>query len=71
MFKTPTLVIHGELDYRVPVTQGMELFTALQRRGVPSKFLYYPDEGHWVLKPRNSRLWNQTVMGWFDQHLKK
>jgi dipeptidyl aminopeptidase/acylaminoacyl peptidase len=70
-FKTPTLVIHGELDYRVPVTQGFELFTALQRRGVPSKFLYYPDEGHWVLKPRNSRLWNQTVMAWFDQYLKK
>jgi dipeptidyl aminopeptidase/acylaminoacyl peptidase len=70
-FKTPTLVIHGELDYRVPVTQGMELFTALQRRGVPSKFLYYPDEGHWVLKPRNARLWNATVLGWFDWHLKK
>jgi dipeptidyl aminopeptidase/acylaminoacyl peptidase len=70
-FKTPTLVIHGELDYRVPVTQGFELFSALQRRGVPSKFLYYPDEGHWVLKPKNSRLWNETVMGWFDQWLKK
>jgi dipeptidyl aminopeptidase/acylaminoacyl peptidase len=69
-FKTPTLVIHGELDYRVPVTQGFELFTALQRQGVPSKFLYYPDEGHWVLKPRNGRLWNQTVMEWFDRWLK-
>jgi dipeptidyl aminopeptidase/acylaminoacyl peptidase len=69
-FKTPTLVIHGELDYRVPVTQGFELFTALQRQGVPSKFLYYPDEGHWVLKPRNSRLWNETVMGWFDRFLR-
>jgi dipeptidyl aminopeptidase/acylaminoacyl peptidase len=70
-FKTPTLVIHGELDYRVPVTQGFELFTALQRRGVPSRFLYYPDEGHWVLKPRNARLWNQTVMDWFDRWLRQ
>jgi dipeptidyl aminopeptidase/acylaminoacyl peptidase len=68
-FRTPTLVVHGALDYRVPVTQGFELFTALQRRGVPSKFLYYPDEGHWVLKPRNSRLWNETVLGWFDRWL--
>jgi len=70
-FKTPTLVVHGELDYRVPVTQGMELFTALQRRGVPSRFLYFPDEGHWVLKPQNSRLWYQTVTGWLDGFLKK
>jgi dipeptidyl aminopeptidase/acylaminoacyl peptidase len=69
-FKTPTLVIHGELDYRVPVTQGYELFTALQRQGVPSRFLYFPDEGHWVLKPRNSRLWNKTVLDWFDSRLK-
>jgi dipeptidyl aminopeptidase/acylaminoacyl peptidase len=69
-FKTPTLVVHGELDYRVPVSQGMELFTALQRRGVPSRFLYFPDEGHWVLKPQNSRLWYQTVTGWLDQFLK-
>ena len=69
-FKTPTLVIHSELDYRVPVGQGFELFTALQRRGVPSKLLYFPDEGHWVLKPRNSRLWYATVIGWFDQYLK-
>ena len=69
-FKTPTLVIHGELDYRVPVAQGLELFTALQRQGIPSRFLYYPDEGHWILKPRNSRLWNATVMEWFDRFLK-
>jgi dipeptidyl aminopeptidase/acylaminoacyl peptidase len=69
-FKTPTLVIHGELDYRVPIDQGLQLFTALQRRGVPSKLLYFPDEGHWVLKPRNSRLWHETVIGWFDQYLK-
>jgi dipeptidyl aminopeptidase/acylaminoacyl peptidase len=69
-FKTPTLVVHGELDYRVPINQGLELFTALQRRGVPSKLLYFPDEGHWVLKPQNSRLWYQTVNDWFDQWLK-
>jgi dipeptidyl aminopeptidase/acylaminoacyl peptidase len=69
-FKTPTLVIHGELDYRVPVAQGLQLFTTLQRQGVPSRFLYYPDEGHWILKPKNSRLWNATVMDWFDRHLK-
>ena len=69
-FKTPTLVSHGELDFRVPIDQGLQLFTALQRRGVPSKLLYYPDEGHWVLKPQNSKLWYQTVTGWFDQYLK-
>jgi dipeptidyl aminopeptidase/acylaminoacyl peptidase len=69
-FKTPTLVVHSELDYRVPVTQGFELFTALQRRNVPSKMLYFPDEGHWVLKPQNSKLWHATVLGWLDQYLK-
>jgi len=66
-FKTPTLVVHSELDYRVPVTQGMELFTALQRRGVPSEWLYFPDEGHFVLKPQNSKLWYNTVRDWLDR----
>ncbi len=66
-FKTPMLVIHGELDYRLPVTQGFELFTALQLMSVPSKFLYFPDEGHWVLKPQNSRLWHRTVLDWIDR----
>jgi dipeptidyl aminopeptidase/acylaminoacyl peptidase len=70
-FKTPTLVTHGELDFRVPINQGLELFTALQKRGVPSKLLYFPDEGHWVLKPQNSKLWYRTVGDWFDQWLKK
>lgn len=70
-FRTPTLVTHGELDYRVPINQGLELFTALQRRGIPSKLLVYPDEGHWVLKPQNSKLWYATVGDWFDQWLKK
>lgn len=69
-FKTPTLVIHGELDYRVPIGEGLQLFTALQRQGVPSRLLYYPDEGHWILKPQNSELWYRVVIGWFDQWLK-
>lgn len=69
-FRTPTLVTHGELDFRVPVGEGLQLFTALQRRGVPSKLLYFPDEGHWILKPQNSRLWYQTVLDWFDQWVK-
>jgi dipeptidyl aminopeptidase/acylaminoacyl peptidase len=68
-FKTPTLVIHGELDYRVPIGEGLQLFTALQRNKVPSKLLYYPDEGHWVLKPLNSMLWYKTVFDWLDTYL--
>ncbi|KAB2880013.1 S9 family peptidase [bacterium] len=70
-FKTPTLVIHGELDFRVPVMEGINLFQVLQRKGVPSKFLYYPDEGHWILKPQNGQLWYQEVHKWFDQWLAK
>ena len=66
-FKTPTLVIHGQLDYRLDVSEGLQLFTTLQRTGVPSKMLYFPDEGHWVLKPQNSRLWYRTVNDWVDQ----
>jgi len=69
-FKTPTLVVHSELDYRVPIGEGLQLFTALQRRGVPSKLLYFPDEGHWVLKPQNSKLWYQTVRDWLDQYIR-
>ena len=66
-FRTPTLVIHGEQDYRVPVTQGMQLFTALQAQGVPSQFLDFPDEGHWVLKPANSVYWHRTVINWLTE----
>ncbi|CAA9259741.1 MAG: Dipeptidyl aminopeptidases/acylaminoacyl-peptidases [uncultured Chthoniobacterales bacterium] len=66
-FKTPTLVVHGQLDYRLDVSQGFELFTTLQRLKVPSKLLYFPDEGHWVNKPQNSRLWYKTVNEWVDQ----
>jgi dipeptidyl aminopeptidase/acylaminoacyl peptidase len=66
-FHTPTLVIHGELDYRVPVGQGLQLFTALQSRNVPSKLLLFPDENHWVLKPQNSVLWYHTVLDWLNE----
>ncbi len=69
-FKTPTLVVHGQLDYRLDVSEGFQLFTALQMRGVPSKMLYFPDEGHWVLKPQNSQLWYKTVNDWVDQWTK-
>ncbi len=69
-FKTPTLVTHGELDYRVPIGEGFQLFTYLQKQNVPSKLLYFPDEGHWILKPQNSALWYNTVLGWFDRYLK-
>jgi dipeptidyl aminopeptidase/acylaminoacyl peptidase len=70
-FKTPTLVVHGQNDYRLDVSQGFDLFTTLQRLKVPSKMLYFPDEGHWVLKPQNSRLWYKTVNDWVDQWCKK
>jgi dipeptidyl aminopeptidase/acylaminoacyl peptidase len=70
-FKTPTLVVHGQRDYRLDVSEGFQLFTTLQMEGVPSKMLYFPDEGHWVLKPQNSRLWYQTVDDWVDQWTKK
>ena len=66
-FKTPTLVIHGQLDYRLDVSEGYQLFDTLQLLGVPSKMLYFPDEGHWVLKPQNSQLWWRTVNDWVDQ----
>jgi dipeptidyl aminopeptidase/acylaminoacyl peptidase len=66
-FKTPTLVIHGQLDYRLDVSEGYQFFDTLQLLKVPSKMLYFPDEGHWVLKPQNSRLWYKTVNDWVDQ----
>jgi len=67
--KTPMLVIQGEQDFRCVVTEGLTLFTALQRRGVPSRLLYFPDEGHWVLKPRNREVWYETVLGWIGKYL--
>jgi dipeptidyl aminopeptidase/acylaminoacyl peptidase len=69
-FKTPTLVTHGELDYRVPIGQGQQLFTALQQMNVPSKLVQFPDEGHWILKPQNSQFWYQTVIDWLNQYTK-
>jgi dipeptidyl aminopeptidase/acylaminoacyl peptidase len=70
-FKTPMLIIHGELDYRVPVGEGFQMFTALQRQGIPSKLLYFPDEGHWIQKPQNSELWYRTVLDWVNSYLLK
>jgi len=69
-WKTPMLVVHSANDFRIPYAQGIATFTALQRRGIPSKLLYFPDESHWVLKPQNSILWHETVIGWLDQWLK-
>ncbi len=70
-FKTPTLVIHGQRDFRVDVSEGFQLFTALQRQGVESKMLYFPDEGHFVTKPLNAELWYNAVLAWIDEHSKK
>src|SRR5271165_7169888 len=69
-FKTPLLVVHGQLDYRLDVSEGFQLFTTLQRLKIPSELLYFPDEGHWVLKPQNSQLWWRTVTAWVDRWTK-
>lgn len=69
-YKTPTLVSCGELDYRVPYTQSLEFFTALQRQGVPSKLIIFPEEGHWILKPQNSEFWYKNVLAWLGTYLK-
>ncbi|MBN2103975.1 S9 family peptidase [bacterium] len=66
-WKTPMLVIHGQKDYRLPVSQGIAAFNVLQRKGIPSWFLYFPDENHWVLKPHNSIQWHETVLEWLDR----
>ncbi len=68
-WRVPMLVVQGELDYRIPVTQGLATFTALQRRGIDSQLLYFPDENHWVLKPQNSELWHDTVNAWLKKHI--
>jgi dipeptidyl aminopeptidase/acylaminoacyl peptidase len=67
-WKVPMLVIHGQLDYRIPVEQGIGAFTALQRRGIDSQFLTFPDENHWILKPHNSVLWHDTVNAWLKKY---
>ena len=69
-YKVPMLVIHGEQDYRVPYTQGLELFTALQRQNVPSRLVLFTDEGHWIGKPHNSQLWYREFLAWLDKYLK-
>jgi len=69
-FQTPMLIIHGGLDYRVPLGQGLEMFTALRRRGVRARLLYFPDEGHWVLQPQNAMVWWNTVYDWLAEYLK-
>lgn len=69
-FKTPTLVTHGALDFRVPDAQGLGMFTSLQRRGVPSRYVFFPDEGHWILKPANRVAWWNEMLGWLKTYLK-
>jgi dipeptidyl aminopeptidase/acylaminoacyl peptidase len=69
-FNTPTLVIHGQLDRRVPVNHGLELFNVLQNRGVPSKLVYFPDENHWILKPQNSLFWYETSRQWLEKYVR-
>jgi len=68
-FRTPTLILHGERDYRVPISEAMQLFTTLQRQGVPSKFIWFPDEAHGILKPANSKFWHETVFEWLKAYL--
>jgi dipeptidyl aminopeptidase/acylaminoacyl peptidase len=70
-FKTPTLVLHGEKDYRVPVTQGFAYYNTLKQKGVPARLVYFPDENHWVLKPQNSLVWHREVFGWLDKYIGK
>ena len=70
-FKTPTLVIHGALDFRVPDAQGLGMFTGLQRKGIPSRYVYFPDEGHWIAKPANRIVWWREVHEWLGKYLKK
>jgi dipeptidyl aminopeptidase/acylaminoacyl peptidase len=68
-FRTPMLLIQNDLDFRCPVSQGQELFTALKRQGVEAKLINFPDEGHWVLKPRNGEFWHKQVFAWLKQHV--
>src|SRR5439155_17332145 len=67
--RTPMLVIHGELDHRVPISEGLRLWTDLKRHGVDAKFLYFPDENHWILKPQNARVWYETVFAYLDHYV--
>jgi dipeptidyl aminopeptidase/acylaminoacyl peptidase len=69
-FNTPMLIIHGEKDYRLSYTEGLMPFTVLRRKGIPAKLVLFPDEGHFVLKPQNSRFWHETIFEWLDKYLK-
>ncbi len=69
-FKTPMLIVHSQQDFRVDVSEGFQIFTALQRQGIKSKMLYFPDEGHWVMKPANAELWYKTLLDWIDENTK-
>jgi len=66
---TPMLVVQGEQDFRCVTLESLALFTALQRKGVPSRLLYFPDEGHWVLKPKNRKVWWETVLDWIERYV--
>jgi dipeptidyl aminopeptidase/acylaminoacyl peptidase len=68
-FKTPTLVLHGEKDFRVPLTHGLEYFNTLKLKGVPARLVYFPDENHWILKQGNSRLWHREVFAWLERYI--
>src|SRR5262249_56111447 len=68
-FKTPTLIMHGEKDYRVPVTQGFEYYNTLKLKGVPTRLVYFPDENHWILKPQNSILWYREFFAWLNKYV--
>jgi dipeptidyl aminopeptidase/acylaminoacyl peptidase len=70
-WKTPMLVLHGEKDFRVPYTQGLGVFTALQRKGIDSRLVMWPDENHWILKPQNSLQWHREVLAWLEKYLQK
>jgi dipeptidyl aminopeptidase/acylaminoacyl peptidase len=65
------LIIHGEKDYRLDFGESLMAFTALRRKGVPAKLVLFPDEGHWVQKPKNSRFWHKTIFDWLDQYIKR
>ena len=68
-FKTPTLILHGEKDFRVPFTQGLAYYNTLRQKGVPTRLVYFPDENHWILKPNNSLVWHREVFGWLDKFI--
>jgi dipeptidyl aminopeptidase/acylaminoacyl peptidase len=68
-FKTPTLVLHGEKDFRVPVTHGLEYYNPLKMKGVAARLVYFPDENHWITKPQNARLWHREVFAWLDRYI--